>query len=969
MSRGSTRFRRAGRQRALVLGATSMVAIVTIVVAALRISAGSTTRRPQPEEVIVGPPDERPPPPVLYIDPERVKQSARDVLSAGFDHVEPRVRQAVLEFIRTADDADWQERLLAALDSEPDAQVRAWIAVALGVLGVSEARAPLRKLARQRPGEGERALRTWYDFALVQLGDRKAIRRLYKSARSRDITEALTAIVHLAEASEPGEQRVIKLLIAVAERERELHDLDRFAGLRILASLNRMGYRRARAALYQHLDSEDANIRLRAARHLAEHGDDAGKERLFELYHDLSSPLRAPAAAALVLLGEHIGQDLLLACASDDSSPHRVRCNRALGLIGDMDNVAPLEDLYDDRERVVGVAAASAVLFILGLEPRVLRRASIDWVRAALGADDWTTRRDATSVAASLPVEVGFPLLAEAVVDEHPEVRLHATRALAEVKTEDAARTVATALIAERDGGVREEQVMTLARIGNPVAAEALDELARGSDRLAALAEGARIAVLDRNRDADAIATAVGSLEQRYHKGPRAIRQAVMESATLADHRGAIPVLEQGLLDRVLAVRFSAAEGLAHYRVVTEAMVAVLRTVLSENSTWSGRAHAALTRISRAANPPAVPGEEPVVVEYRAEEVVEVLLDEPEPAVRAQAVATIAELASPVARTLLPRALADHDPQVRQAALDAVAVIARAEPKAAAHMLKKAIRDGDPALKAKAQAQLAEMRPKSAASQSPRVVDPLPDDRPDFDPAELNSEYERAHEMYRQLEAARVDVEKRGRDIATATDARIRNSGQVDELEAEGRKLERAQRQMAGLYAQLTAAVNEVHRRARSAPKDDTEIAAWVAEADDWRARSGEQLDRASRITRDTLDKLRGFVQAERSVHGDICMRGADTSLARGKLSSARDDLECAERIARKSPEYNPRLHYLWGLYYDERAQKSSRTRSKKRSLRKAMERYQRFVEVGDGFLVEQVRARHAELSGQMQAL
>lgn len=926
-------------------------------------------RGAEPVEVVIRPPEpELEPDRTLYLDPEKIRQAAHAVLGAGLEHAEPKVRRAVLEFIRLTGEADWQERLLAALESEPDAEVQAWVAVTLGVLGVKSARATIAQLARKRDGRSERVLRTFFHYALLRLGKKRAARDLRKASGSHDIGVALSASLKLAEVCEPGDKKVIKLLGKLARRESEIVERDRFGGLSILASLSRLNYLPARDALYGHLDSESAEVRLMAARHLAEQGDDRGRDRLFELYSDQTSPLRVLAAAALVALGEYVGVDALLACVRDERSPHRVECNHALGLIGELGHISELEALYGSRDRVVGVTAASAVLFILGLEPRVLRRDSIDWVQAALGTEDWVVRRDATSVAASLPNEQALPLLAQAVADEHREVRLHATRALAGMHTDAAAHTVTTALVAERDPGVKEQQVVALAKIGSPVAADALGELARGSDRLATLAEGARIAVLDESRDQAAIASAIASLERRFARGKRKIRLAVMESAALADNRRVIPVLEQGLLDRVRAIRFAAAEGLAHYRVATENVLDALRGAMSDRSRLAARAHTALVELASAPIPPATPGDPPVVVEYRASEAVTALLDQPTTESRLLAVPTIADLEPVEARTLLPKALADADQRVQLVAIDAVAEFAEEEPHAAVHMLKTVLRDSDGAARAKAKAHLAELIPRTNGVQ-PDVAFPPEPPPPSFDHDALRLARERALQAHSELQTSRARVDKLAAKVRARTEKRARNGKEVDEMDAQGRTLERAQGELAGRYAQLQVAVEGVKRAAVGAPSVDEAVRGQVAEAEQWRARSEQQLRESGKVATTALTALGAFLAAERDIDKDLCIKGAETAISQGQLSDARRDLECAEAVYRKRSDYNPRLHYAWGFYYDERSQRTKRKKSKLRCLRKAIERYQLFTDNGEGYLVAQVSERQAELEKERQAL
>ena len=96
-------------------------------------------------------------------------------------------------------------------------------------------------------------------------------------------------------------------------------------------------------------------------------------------------------------------------------------------------------------------------------------------------------------VLADIPEKEAVPLLAQAIKDEDPKVRLVAAQSAGKMKSPEAAAKVAEAAKTEADPGVKEQQVKALGEIGTTESARALETF-RGkgtpAQRLAVAAVG-----------------------------------------------------------------------------------------------------------------------------------------------------------------------------------------------------------------------------------------------------------------------------------------------------------------------------------------------------------------------------------------------------------------------------------------------------------------------------------------------
>ena len=88
--------------------------------------------------------------------------------------------------------------------------MRAHAASALGRLGGDGAAEVLNAARKKKVSSG---LGVWLDEALVRLGDKKALRRLQKAARDKNLGVSFKAALALADVSKSGDKKTIKALV------------------------------------------------------------------------------------------------------------------------------------------------------------------------------------------------------------------------------------------------------------------------------------------------------------------------------------------------------------------------------------------------------------------------------------------------------------------------------------------------------------------------------------------------------------------------------------------------------------------------------------------------------------------------------------------------------------------------------------------------------------------------------------
>jgi serine/threonine-protein kinase len=701
---------RGSRKRAIAFGGVFVAAVIGI--------ASLAIWRSQPEPLAAQAVAPMPPPvapdsgrksPAApradVLDHAAARASAQALLRASLRETEPLVRTQGSDALGKLKDQQSAPTLTDLTEHDPDGEVRGHAGEALGMAGASSAAQLLGKLetAASPP------LQVWYASALARLGDRGAVKRLAEYARSKDLAVAFKAAITLAELSPPGDRNALAALKALAAHEAELNGLSPYAGALILTKLAALHDSTARKALYAILDNQDEGARLAAAEGLAKLGDDAGKAVLHDVFANPTSPNRLVAAVAQIPLGEYGGLALITQQLSAKDPGTRRLAARALGDIGEPGSVAALVTLTGDKDWTVRIAAAAAVIAIVGFDPQILEPVSVGWTKGALESQDWAVRHAAASVLANLPEKQALLLLALAIADPNPQVRIAASRSAGKMKTAEAVAKILVAIKAETDPGVREQQVKALGELGNAAAHDVLAEISKQDGRIGVLAAGSLIAVGDVSGKA--------KLDAAISAPATELRLAAVQAAAAAKSPSVLPTLKMGTLDRVFEIRFAAAEGLSLFNAEKAAAVPVLRAALdSKDAGIVGRALAALTRLGET-----IPGRLRTPGD---------MLDSPDSRQRLAAVPFVRALQTAEEVPLLRRLVADMDQDVRRAGVDAIEDIVIKDKDQAIKLYKPLVNNGDPVVRSMASGQLTRLVPvQLAAASPPRVDDVVPNDK------------------------------------------------------------------------------------------------------------------------------------------------------------------------------------------------------------------------------------------------
>jgi serine/threonine protein kinase/HEAT repeat protein len=883
------------------------------------------------------------------VDLEQAGRDARVVLRGSLAHAEPKVRVHGADGVAAVKDGESQPRLLELVATDPDAEVRGHAAAALGALGATAAKRPLEAAEKK----AEPALRVWYAAALARLGDRDGRRHLVRYAKDDDLAVAFPAALALADVSAGGDKDAIAALMRLAAREAELNDVAPYAGAVLLGKLAALREERARGVLYQLLEDKNERSRLAAAEGLARLGDEAALAPLKKTLDDAASPNRLVAAVALIPLGDYAGYDLLTEKLADPDPERRRLAARGLGEIGETASVTPLAGLLADPDHTVRVAGAVALLFIVGLDPALLAQASVDWAKGALDSQDWAVRAAGAGVLGDMIEEDAVPLLAQALVDDDKNVRRAAARSARKMKTPAAARTIADAVVAERDDDVKADQVRALGAIGDGVARPALEQIAKDPNTLGVLASGALIAV----GDPSAATRLAAAMTDRHTE----MREAAVEASVLARNPVVVPTLAVGAGDRVFTIRFAAAEGLAGYQAEKAVAQPVLEEGLAQRDlSFQARARAALLALGVSPAGGVTPDQ---------------LLGSPDPSVRLGAAHEIARLPWVEARPFVRRMLADPDVGVRRRGLDIVETGDAAQRPDAIKLYKLVVDDFDESLRAKARARLARLAPVTKTASAP-TAPPTPaiTPPPAVDAAVPAAVDTRAGDAALALAlVAQEDASKAVREleaIATEMTAAIArpadDDGDIRKVKDLARSARTVRDRVKAASAQAADAAQAAETAARSTPSAEaTQKAAQATIV----AEETAALSKTAIATSDALDKQADDYASSET--GDVEMRiaAADISIASGKLSDAKRDLDKAAAQASASGESYPAIKWSYGRLYESMAKREKDVADKVRLLKKAKQGYDDFARSGSGSKVVRAKERSVELAEEITEL
>jgi HEAT repeat protein len=920
----------------LILAVVTAGAILAGVVFSAR-SAAPRTPPPAPPALVE---QETPPPApaeLPAIDPRAGRTQATEEIERHGDDVDPAVRGFWSRALGELTDASFRKGARERFAREPDAEVRALLAWTLGRLGAEDARAAiLERLPGARPEQA-----VWYLEALCRLRHAPSCGRLAGLASHRSLAVAFKASLAVADLSEPGDRRAIRLLEALARREVELRQFDSLAGLTILARLARLGHKRARTQLYTLLEHEDELLRLSAARSLAWMGDETGKETLMAIFNDGQSSRRLDAAVGLAQLEDYSGATLLHEHLDDRDPERRRLAARWLGAIGDLDSARPLIALYGDPDRTVRIAAAAGVLFLLTLEPGLLAQESVSWVLTSLRSEDWQVRQVAAAPLRYLPPDQGIPLLTTGIVDTDARVR----RRFAEEAVHlgpGAATVIAEALRFEPDPAVQEQEVIALAKIANPEVKSTLEEMAKREGRVGILSLGGLISMGEES--------ASERLAGAYRSAIEGIRMAVVDAAILAANRIVLPTLEQALEDRVAEIRLAAARGLARYGVTSARVIATLEQALGKAPEQALGAVEALMQLGiKPKTGPAAPE----------------MLESSSESVRRAVMRTVTAMPWDQARPVVMRAIHHSDPEVRRQAVDVLAGFADAHRKDVVPMLKTVAQDEDEISRVKSRAQLARLLPKQAPPAPSAATGTHSAPAPAWNLDRIRGALDQVRTQRKAFDAQQQAIDDMIEELTVLVAQRARHEKDVEDVEQVSTRLREAQPRLIAAHGLLGAAVNAVTTAARELPATATEVPAMQAEA----VRMGEETMAAVADSRRRVEAT--LAQSETWLGANIAdcelyLSAAEAAVATARLADARRDLLKADQTCGRRGPAPAQLHFVWAQYHDGRAQETQNQRQRRTFLTQAKKRYDDFAATGRGFRAEKARERSQEIADEL---
>ena len=697
----------------LAVATGALVALIALIVLIRKVGSNqpedrvTATRAPAVDPLAKDPAS---PPPLPSLkrayDLDAAREYARILLRNSLREVEPSARIAAIDAIARLRDQASISRLLALTERDPDAEVRAHAAEALGEIGAPDAK-PTAALLRRLESTAAPALKVWYASALVRLGDARAMKRLATYARDREPAVAVKASFSLAALSQPGDQHAvtaIRALEALAANEAKLNEVMPYAGALILTKMAALRDANARKILYALLKSTDEGTQLAAAEGLATLGDDAGSEILQSVAGEPGSPNQLVAAVAQIKLGNYDGFELIHAKLDDRDAAIKRLATRALGQIGSSADVPKLIALAErDQDWTVRIAAASAALSIIDRAPAMLVQASEDWTSRALASADVSVRRAAARLLGEMPDERrAVPLLAQAIVDRDARVRLAASSSAGKMRSQEAALQVIASVRLETSKEVREQQLLSLGRIGHSVAKELLAELMQQPDRPGVVAAGSLLALGDSTGRPRLLEAVQAASEELRLVAVRAASEAAAANPI------AIPILIIGVRDSAFAVRFAAAEALSRFDAERAAVVAVLAEALgSRDVMLAARAQAGLLRLG--VQPEEGKGRTP-----------QAMLASPDPQERLAALLVIAEMPDEQSLPLLRLVLKDPNQEVRHAGVETIERVA--DRKTALALYRDLADDADAVVRTRAAWQLA----RRIAGDTPAAAVPGP---------------------------------------------------------------------------------------------------------------------------------------------------------------------------------------------------------------------------------------------------
>ncbi|HEX2568328.1 MAG TPA: HEAT repeat domain-containing protein [Polyangia bacterium] len=621
-------------------------------------------------------PDPKPKKPKL--DTQALQSKALAVITTALGNGDPQIRRVALRALAAAKDS--RHRTLAEpLLRDAAIDVRAEAANCLSSIGARPACQALREALGQDP-----ALDLTLGEALVELHDPEGTKVLEKLLKRGRPELQLGAALALVEHKNHAAESLLKKRLGKAPPTDP-------SALAILGRLTKAGDPKSLAQLAERLESSEAGTQLLAADALAQAGDVRGLQKLTQIAGE-PGPRQLLAYGMLAALEDPSGYEVFYKTLSESKDlGERIQAAQGLGASGDKSALSLLRPILEEEgELPLQVTVAGAVLAIVAADPQALATKSLDWASTALGDKNWLVRAQAVAVLADTNPKTAVPLLVKAIKDEQPEVRHAAVKVLGNTRAKEAVRYLGEAL---KDGAktVRIAATRGLGKNRDKAAAVPLltEHLAQAKTEEKVVTAGQLLAQGDKS-GVQVVKDALKSNDPEMRRV--AVEEAANDAAVQQD------ALAVALKDPSFDVRFQAALQLADKS--SKEGVKVLQEAVKKGGTNALAGYAALLKLGV---PP------PKLDPYK-------LLVDPNVDTRLRALELAPQLPMGQILSFLRRGLADEDPRVRLAGMDALANYAGDDPKGprvpmVREVLKKVVGDTDEALAAKAGALLAKLSP------------------------------------------------------------------------------------------------------------------------------------------------------------------------------------------------------------------------------------------------------------------
>jgi HEAT repeat protein len=324
----------------------------------------------------------------------------------------PKIRLNVCRLMSGNKEIADVEEIARTLGNDPDSEVRAAAAAALGGLIGNSRHDP-----RMMPVQDQIV-----DLLRTAVNDSTAIVRqgvaiALGAATRRPALDALIGMSSDEEAS---------VRVAVA------------------ATLRTFWNPEATSTLIKMLEDQEASVRKAAAEAFSIRKDAAAVPALLNLLNDAEASVRERAVDAIAYQGEIKAVGLIISALKDKNESVRVKAATALGALGDPVAEKPLVKAAKDRRSVIRAAAVRALGTIGGAE-------ALPLVTRACRDKSLEVRRAAADALGSLRQKSSVPHLIEMLDDPEARVRVGAAEALSEINDAKAVMPLLVALAREKD--------------------------------------------------------------------------------------------------------------------------------------------------------------------------------------------------------------------------------------------------------------------------------------------------------------------------------------------------------------------------------------------------------------------------------------------------------------------------------------------------------------------------------------